>query len=184
MRNSTILRSNIIPLCIFCIVLNGNAIAQNYDPLTGELIEAKPDTAVTIKDTGIIQEYDPVTGELIISKQDPLSNNSKTPPNLQFDPATGLPINQQSSRNLCTQAKLDGVDNTSPLWYVGGIVYFVGLPMYLFGEPKPPATFTLNMSIEDKMLYKECYGKAAKDERAKRMVMGCGGYLLVFLIFM
>ena len=80
--------------------------------------------------------------------------------------------------NVCHQAGLDAVASTSPLWYGGGIIYYVGVPAYFLSKPQPNHYAMLNIAPEEQLLYMECYKTAAQNERGKRMALGCGGYLL------
>lgn len=83
--------------------------------------------------------------------------------------------------NVCHQAGLDAVTSTSPLWYGGGIIYYVGIPAYFLSKPQPNQYAISNIAPEEQLLYMECYKTAAQNERGKRMTLGCGG-LLLFLV--
>ena len=83
--------------------------------------------------------------------------------------------------NVCHQAGLDAVTSTSPLWYGGGIIYYVGIPAYFLSKPQPNQYAISNIAPEEQLLYMECYKTAAQNERGKRMALGCGG-LLLFLV--
>ncbi len=84
--------------------------------------------------------------------------------------------------NVCYQAGLDAVASTSPLWYGGGIIYYVGVPAYFLSKPQPNHYAMLNIAPEEQLLYMECYKTAAQNERGKRMALGCGGFLLLFMM--
>jgi hypothetical protein len=84
--------------------------------------------------------------------------------------------------NACYQAGLDAVEFTSPLWYVGGIIYYVGVPAYFLSKPQPNHYAISNIAPEEQLLYLECYKTAAKNERGKRMALGCGGMFLFFIM--
>jgi hypothetical protein len=84
--------------------------------------------------------------------------------------------------NVCHQAGLDAVASTSPLWYGGGIIYYVGVPAYLFSKPQPNHYAISNIAPEEQLFYMECYKTAAQNERGKRMALGCGGFLLFFMM--
>ena len=84
--------------------------------------------------------------------------------------------------NVCHQAKLDAVASTSPLWYGGGIIYYVGVPAYFLSKPQPNQYAISNIAPEEQLLYMECYKTAAQNERGKRMALGCGGFLLLFMM--
>jgi len=84
--------------------------------------------------------------------------------------------------NVCHQARLDAVASTSPLWYGGGIIYYVGVPAYIFSKPQPNQYAISNIAPEEQLLYMECYKTAAQNERGKRMALGCGGFLLFFMM--
>jgi len=84
--------------------------------------------------------------------------------------------------NVCHQAGLDAVASTSPLWYGGGIIYYVGVPAYFLSKPQPNHYAISNTAPEEQLLYMECYKTAAQNERGKRMALGCGGFLLFFMM--
>ena len=84
--------------------------------------------------------------------------------------------------NVCHQAGLDAVASTSPLWYGGGIIYYVGVPAYFLSKPQPNQYAISNIAPEEQLLYMECYKTAAQNERGKRMALGCGGFLLFFMM--
>jgi hypothetical protein len=84
--------------------------------------------------------------------------------------------------NVCHQAGLDAVASTSPLWYGGGILYYVGVPAYFLSKPQPNHYAMLNIAPEEQLLYVECYKTAAQNERGKRMAIGCGGFLLLIMM--
>ena len=84
--------------------------------------------------------------------------------------------------NVCDQAGLDAVASTSPLWYGGGIIYYVGVPAYFLSKPQPNHYAISNIEPEEQLLYMECYKTAAQNERGKRMALGCGGFLLFFMM--
>ena len=84
--------------------------------------------------------------------------------------------------NVCHQAGLDAVASTSPLWYGGGIIYYVGVPAYFLSKPQPNQYAISNIVPEEQLLYMECYKTAAQNERGKRMALGCGGFLLFFIM--
>ena len=84
--------------------------------------------------------------------------------------------------NVCHQAGLDAVASTSPLWYGGGIIYYVGVPAYFLSKPQPNHYAISNIIPEEQLLYMECYKTAAQNERGKRMALGCGGFLLFFMM--
>ena len=84
--------------------------------------------------------------------------------------------------NVCHQARLDAVASTSPLWYGGGIIYYVGVPAYIFSKPQPNQYAISNIAPEEQLLYMECYKTAAQNERGKRMALGCGGFLLFLMM--
>jgi len=84
--------------------------------------------------------------------------------------------------NVCHRAGLDAVASTSPLWYGGGIIYYVGVPAYFLSKPQPNHSAISNIAPEEQLLYMECYKTAAQNERGKRMALGCGGFLLFFMM--
>jgi hypothetical protein len=84
--------------------------------------------------------------------------------------------------NVCHQAGLDAVASTSPLWYGGGVIYYVGVPAYFLSKPQPNQYAISNIAPEEQLLYMECYKTAAQNERGKRMALGCGGFLLLFMM--
>jgi hypothetical protein len=84
--------------------------------------------------------------------------------------------------NVCHQAGIDAVTSTSPLWYGGGIIYYVGIPAYFLSKPQPNQYAISNIAPEEQLLYMECYKTAAQNERGKRMALGCGGFLLFFMM--
>ena len=87
-----------------------------------------------------------------------------------------------SQFNVCHQAGLDAVASTSPLWYGGGIIYYVGVPAYFLSKPQPNQYAISNIASEEQLLYMECYKTAAQNERGKRMAIGCGGLLLLVMM--
>ena len=84
--------------------------------------------------------------------------------------------------NVCHQAGLDAVASTSPLWYGGAIMYPIGVPAYFLSKPQPNHYVISNIAPEEQLLYMECYKTAAQNERGKRMALGCGGFLLFFMM--
>ena len=84
--------------------------------------------------------------------------------------------------NACHQAGLDAVASASPLWYGGGIIYYVGVPAYFLSKPQPNQYAISNIAPEEQLLYMECYKTAAQNERGKRMALGCGGFLLLIMM--
>ena len=84
--------------------------------------------------------------------------------------------------NVCHQAGLDAVASTSPLWYGGAIMYPIGVPAYFLSKPQPNHYAISNIAPEEQLLYMECYKTAAQNERGKRMALGCGGFLLLFMM--
>ena len=86
--------------------------------------------------------------------------------------------------NVCHQAGLDAVASTSPLWYGGGIIYYVGVPAYFLSKPQPNHYAISNIAPEEQSLYMECYKTAAQNERGKRMALGCGGFLFFIMMTM
>ena len=87
-----------------------------------------------------------------------------------------------SQFNVCHQAGLDAVASTSPLWYGGGIIYYVGVPAYFLSKPQPNQYAISNIASEEQLLYMECYKTAAQNERGKRMAIGCGCLLLLVMM--
>ena len=86
--------------------------------------------------------------------------------------------------NICDQAMTDANKFESPLWYLGGIMYYFGVPAYLVSKPKPNQYVLSNIINEDQLVYQKCYNDAAKNVRAKRMLLGCAGFLPVILLMM
>ena len=84
--------------------------------------------------------------------------------------------------NVCHQAKLDAIASASPLWYGGGVMYIIGVPAYFLSKPQPNHSAISNIAPEEQLLYMECYKTAAQNERGKRMALGCGGFLLLFMM--
>jgi hypothetical protein len=84
--------------------------------------------------------------------------------------------------NVCHQAGLDAVASTSPLWYGGGIIYYVGVPAYFLSKPQPNQYAISNIAPEEQLLYMECYKTAAQNERGKRMAFGCCSFLVFFMM--
>ena len=84
--------------------------------------------------------------------------------------------------NVCHQAKLDAIASASPLWYGGGIIYYVGVPAYFLSKPQPNQYAISNIAPAEQLLYMECYKTAAQNERGKRMALGCGGFLLLIMM--
>ena len=84
--------------------------------------------------------------------------------------------------NVCHQAGLDAVASTSPLWYGGGVMYLIGVPAYFLSKPQPSHYAISNIAPEEQLFYMECYKTAARNERGKRMAIGCGGFLLLIMM--
>ena len=87
------------------------------------------------------------------------------------------------NNNVCEKAMKDANSFESPFWYLGGIMYYFGVPAYIISKPKPNQAILSNMVLEEKLVYEECYIDAAKNLRAKRMLLGCAGFL-PFVILM
>jgi len=49
-------------------------------------------------------------------------------------------------------------------------------------KPQPNVLAFSKIPNEEQMLYMECYKTAAQNERGKRMALGCGGFLLFFIM--
>jgi hypothetical protein len=49
-------------------------------------------------------------------------------------------------------------------------------------KPQPNHYAISNIEPEEQLLYMECYKTAAQNERGKRMALGCGGFLLFFMM--
>ena len=84
--------------------------------------------------------------------------------------------------NICDQAMTDANKFESPLWYLGGIMYYFGVPAYLVSKPKPNQYVLSNIINEDQLVYQKCYNDAARNVRAKRMLFGSAGFLPVVLL--
>jgi hypothetical protein len=104
------------------------------------------------------------------------------PAGVRNNQATYNKAGSRSPRDVCHQAGLDAVASTSPLWYGGGIIYYVGIPAYFLSKPQPNHYAISNIAPEEQLLYMECYKTAAQNERGKRMALGCGGFLLLFMM--
>ncbi len=118
--------------------------------------------------TNVINKFQAGT----VSKPSGVRNNQATYNNAESSPQF----------NVCHQAGLDAVASTSPLWYGGGIIYYVGVPAYFLSKPQPNHYAISNIAPEEQLLYMECYKTAAQNERGKRMALGCGGFLLFFIM--
>ena len=114
-----------------------------------------------------------VPAELPRAKQPALARNNQ---------ATYNNARSTTPLNACHQAGLDAVASTSPLWYGGGIIYYVGVPAYFLSKPQPNQYAISNIAPAEQLLYMECYKTAAQNERGKRMALGCGGFLLLFMM--
>ena len=86
--------------------------------------------------------------------------------------------------DICDQAMIDANKFESPLWYLGGIMYYFGVPAYLVSKPRPNQYVLSNIMNEDQLVYQKCYNDAAKNVRAKRMLIGCTGFLPLFILMM
>lgn len=167
---------------IFLIFMVGYSFGQNYDPYTGELIVTKADT--TEKQTSeLSQQFDPLTGE-------PISPQRKIPQVQDVgsditaeNPRTIVDSPLLTMEEICDRAKTDAFKNTSNLWFLGGFVYFIGPPIYLFSPPQPPIELLMTVQKEQMLAYSECYTKEAKQLRAKRMLTGCGLYIALVFTF-
>ena len=104
------------------------------------------------------------------------------PAGVRNNQATSNNAGSSPQFNVCHQAGLDAVASTSPLWYGGGIIYYVGVPAYFLSKPQPNHYAISNIAPEEQLLYMECYKTAAQNERGKRMALGCGGFLLFFMM--
>jgi hypothetical protein len=104
------------------------------------------------------------------------------PSGVRNNQATYNKAGSQSPRDVCHQAGLDAVASASPLWYGGGIMYYVGVPAYFFSKPQPNHSAISNIAPEEQLLYMECYKTAAQNERGKRMAIGCAGFLLLLMM--
>ena len=107
---------------------------------------------------------------------------AKQPARARNNQATYNNARSTTPLNACHQAGLDAVASTSPLWYGGGIIYYVGVPAYFLSKPQPNQYAISNIAPEEQLLYMECYKTAAQNERGKRMALGCGGFLLFFMM--
>ncbi|MDP7465630.1 MAG: hypothetical protein QF795_04810 [Candidatus Marinimicrobia bacterium] len=160
---------------------------KSGDSITG-IIESETDTEVTLLNNTL--------GRLTLDKKvnirsiQPFSDVSVS----NFS-STGVKVNEskptyssvvahaeQQENNVCHQAELDAVASTSPLWYGGGIIYYVGVPAYFLSKPQPNHYAISNIAPEKQRLYMECYKTAAQNERGKRMAIGCGGTLLFIMM--
>jgi len=135
-------------------------LMQNY----GQTLDGLSQT----QGTNVIKKFQ--TGS--VSKSAQVRNNQTTFNNT----GSAAPL------NVCHQAGLDAVASTSPLWYGGGIIYYVGVPAYFLSKPQPNQYAISNIAPEEQLLYMECYKTAAQNERGKRMALGCGGFLLFFMM--
>lgn len=167
----------IIPLLIFGSCLTG----QEFDPYTGELVVQDADTTETPTQIQT-PTYDPHTGEEISIKPDTHPSQTKPMVQRQYDPETGLPVVTGQSLSICDQAKADAIETTSEFWYAGGVVYFIGVPVLLLSSPDPPDELIKKVKAEDVMQYVKCYKLAAKKEKSKRMLTGCGVYILIGIL--
>ena len=104
------------------------------------------------------------------------------PSGVRNNQATYNKAGSQSPRDVCHQAGQDAVASTSPLWFGGGIMYPIGIPAYFLSKPQPNHYAISNIEPEEQLLYMECYKTAAQNERGKRMALGCGGFLLFFMM--
>ena len=104
------------------------------------------------------------------------------PSGVRNNQATYNKAGSQSPRDVCHQAGQDAVASTSPLWFGGGIMYPIGIPAYFLSKPQPNHYAISNIAPEEQLLYMECYKTAAQNERGKRMALGCGGFLLFFMM--
>jgi len=84
--------------------------------------------------------------------------------------------------DICDQAMIDANKFESTLWYLGGIMYYFGVPAYLVFKPKPNQYILSSIITEEQLVYQKCYNDAAKNVRAKRMLLGCAGFLPVVLL--
>jgi hypothetical protein len=135
-------------------------LIQNYGQTLGGLSHAQG--------TNVIKKFQ--TGS--VSKPSAVGNNQATYNNAR----STTPL------NACHQARLDAVASTSPLWYGGGIIYYIGVPAYFLSKTQPNHYAISNIAPEEQLLYMECYKTAAKNERGRRMILGCGGFLLFFMV--
>jgi len=169
-------------------------LGQNFDPLTGERIQLESDTLFTeeILEQPIPAEadtlmFDPFTGMPVTEPPQMQTEqailSTEPPTALQFDPVTGAPLGASPVLDACEQARIDAKVGTSPLWYGGGIIYFVGVPAYLLFPPEPDPADLIGYEGLEVFQYENCYTKAANKLRLQRMGIGCGAYV-VFLMIM
>jgi len=157
-------------------VLSLSVLGQTFDPYSGELINIEVDTSV-IDAPKSIPVFDPMTGEVILPPSPSPQVVQSSSREFRFDPETGLPLYEDAKIDICVRAKRDALEDTSNLWYIGGIIYVVGIPVYVIYNPEPPPHRLLQMDVKDIIPYKKCYQKEIKMERGKRMLSGCGVYL-------
>ena len=165
----------------FFVVLTFAAFGQSFDPNTGELVVDAPDTTLHLGN-GTIPIFDPLTGEIISPIPEPTGYDQVNPIIPAYDPETGLPIKANAAVDLCVRAKTDAINATSGMWYLGGVGYFTGIPIYLLTSPKPSVESIEKMNTKDTITYVDCYKKAGKMERLRRMGSGCGMYLILALV--
>lgn len=157
------------------------AVGQTYDPQTGELIISGADTIKT-KTSELPQQFDPFTGEPIsLEKSDPVVQLVQSD-STQSSPVETATSNLLTPEEICKRAETDALNNTSNMWFLGGIVYFIGPPLYFLSPPQPPVELLLALEKDQMLSYSDCYTKAAKEIRAKRMLTGCGLYIGLVLV--
>lgn len=170
-----------IQTLILLSVLSLSVLGQTFDPYTGELIIAEVDSSV-IDASKSIPVFDPMTGEVILPPSPSPLLVQPSSPVFRYDPETGLPLDGDAKIDICVRAKRDAREDTSNLWYIGGLIYFVGLPVYVIYNPDPPSHRLLQMDAKDIIPYKRCYQNEIKMERGKRMLSGCGIYVGAMLL--
>ena len=91
----------------------------------------------------------------------------------------GTPNENETHARAVVAGKKAGEDFSAAAWMVGGV--FLGLIMPLIShamrKPEPPATLLVSMSGDDRLLFADAYGDAAKSKRNRFSWIG-DGYLL------
>ncbi len=163
------------------IVFTAAIYSQTFDPLTGELIVPASDSLSEKSLPKASPKFDPFTGELLPPDDIQAETNKPitTMPKIVLAPKQATPANSEQAMELsavasvCTRAKANAVAETSPLWYVGGVIYFIGVPINFLVPPEPKLARINQLSPADAFIYRECYINSAKAERTKRMSSGC-----------
>ena len=176
-------RKYVVPLILFLILFLNPASAQTFDPNTGEIITASPDSSMKAHQVET-PLFDPKTGELLYPPEfrTPTEKTQPTIGDNVIPPLVPVTRPNLAGLDICAKAKQDAIAETSEFWYLGSI-YLMGIPALAIIPTKTPLKNLWNLDPESARIYSECYEMAVKEERKKRVAISCGSCvgILVFL---